>query len=351
MDKNDIEAQAVMDILDEHNVNIILDSLGYSEEYRHNKDGILLNTSLCHHGTHYNLQFFSDSKLFFCYSECRKHYTIFQLVQQRFKIDYPEAISYVAELLGYEHDDTKERSGIYDTFKEIKSFTKGKQISTKSKEKENNFLPEAILEQFYFQPYSKWTEEGILPEVQKLFEVGLSIDDKRVIVPHRHWKEGHLIGVVGRTLRDNWEELRIGKWMPMYYFYNNLNIFGLWQNKKDILEKKEIILVESEKTPMLARSMGINNVGAISGHNPLSKEQIKILSILALQGVKVVIGMDKDVPMQYVKSMAKKLSITIPTYVIDTNCKQLKSKDSPFDEGLDIFKKLYENKIEIKAFQ
>ena len=348
MKKCDIEAQAVLDYLTEDNVNIVLDSIGYTDDYKQNRDGLLLNTSLCHNGSHYNLQFNEDSKLFFCYSECSRAYTIFQLVQRRFNIDYPDAIEYVAELLGYEHDDTKERSDIYDTLKHIKSVTKRTKVI--KEEKVNKVLPESILDQFYFQPYSIWTDEGISPEVQNIFEVGISLDDKRVILPHRHWETGQLIGIVGRTLRSNWQELDIGKWMPIYHFYHNLNIFGLWNNKKHVIEQKEIILVESEKTPMLAKSMGINNVCAISGHSSFSNEQIKILSNLALKGVKVVIAMDKDVKMKYVKSMAKKISLIAPTYIIDTNCKKLGDKDSPFDKGIDVFNSLYQKREQVGYF-
>ena len=66
MKQFDIESQAVIDYLNEDNVRIVLDSIGYTDDYRQNRDGLLLTTSLCHNGDHYNLQFNEDSKLFFC---------------------------------------------------------------------------------------------------------------------------------------------------------------------------------------------------------------------------------------------------------------------------------------------
>ena len=332
--------QDIKDFIEEKDILIILDNIGYCDGFRENREGMEFSTSLCHNGCNFNLQYFSSTKLFHCRSECNKSYDIFSIVQNKLNLTIIETIDHISDIIGYSYEDRKKRSEIFDVVKEIRLLKANKQ----EKIKENIIYPESILDQYYINPVQQWLDEGISEESQRVFEVGLSLVDKRIIVPHRKWDTGELIGVVGRTIRDNYKQLKIAKWLPVYHVYNTLNIFGLWNNYNYVVESGEIIIVESEKTPMLARSMGINNVCAISGHD-ISQEQIKILAKL---GVKVIIGMDKDVSTKMVLKKIKPLSLITNTYLIETQiCKQLDEKDSPFDKGFEVFQQLYDKRREV----
>ena len=209
---------------------------------------------------------------------------------------------------------------------------------------ENKVYPEQSLNQFIINPVQLWIDDGINYEAQQKFEVGYSIDDERIIVPHRQWDTGNVIGVMGRTTNINYDKLGIPKWYPLFDFNKNYNLYGFWQNKNAILNTKEVILMESEKSPLKGCSMGINNICATSGKS-ISPIQMKILIKM---GVDVVIGFDKDVDVKKVKAEADKLKHYLKVSIINTeSCEKLNKKDAPIDQGIKLFKELYNNRIQV----
>lgn len=103
----------------------------------------------------------------------------------------------------------------------------------------------------------------------------------------------------------------------------------------------EIILTESEKSPMKARAMGINNVCALSGHR-LSDTQKGILASL---GVKIIVALDKDIDWKVIKNEFGELSYFMDVYVLPSYISgYLGDKDSPFDKTREVFEELYKNK-------
>ena len=162
-------------------------------------------------------------------------------------------------------DDTPKDS-ILDFFKKYK--TKPNRRNTK--EVELKFYTDEEVFNMYTQcPYSGWIREGIIAKIQEEFCVGYHFDSKRIVIPHRYWKTGEIIGLIGRTICSN-EEIEyfdIAKYFPLIPYPKSKNLYGLWENRQYIEEAKEVIVFESEKSVMMMRSRGINNCVCVCCHD------------------------------------------------------------------------------------
>jgi len=188
-------------------------------------------------------------------------------------------------------------------------------------------------------PHKLFSEDGISLKIQ--VEMGISYDtnDSRILIPIRD-TEGNLITLKGRTTIDTYKEDEIPKYLS-YFDYNAVNIlYGYYENYFNIIEKNEIVIVESEKSVLQAMSMGINNVVALSKHI-ISDKQLEI--ILKTQ-CDVVLALDKGIDRKYCLKELDKFDNFCTKYLIYDNENILKDKDSPFDKGLNIWEKLYNQK-------
>lgn len=187
----------------------------------------------------------------------------------------------------------------------------------------------------------KWIEEGIPPYIQSLYDVRVDKDRKRWLLPS-YDEQGNLITVQGRTYINNYEELKIPKYL--YYKLNgdivlNSNLYGLNISNKHIKSKREVILVEGAKSAMKAYEYGFKNVVAIQGSKITDKQVDKILSL----GVDVVLALDKDKKFKDIKGELNKLKPYLNCYyILDKDL--LDKKDSPVDKGKEVFEKLYGGK-------
>ena len=249
--------------------------------------------------------------------------------------------------LKYEYNGKKEdntpKDSILDFFKKYK--TKPNKKSTKEKEL-RFYTDEEIFGMYVRCPYAGWIKEGITAKTQEQFSIGYHFDSKRVVIPHRYWKTGEIIGLIGRTICSD-EEIEyfgIPKYFPIIPYKKGCNLYGLWENRQYIEDKKEIIIFEAEKSVLKMRSRGINNCVSVGSHD-LSDEQVKILIGL---NVNIVLAYDEDVPLEFMENEAKKfkglrnVSIVINQYDI------LKDKQSPADATLKIWEALYKRRINYK---
>ena len=183
-----------------------------------------------------------------------------------------------------------------------------------------------------------WRDEGITDEALQAFQVRYDPFASRIVYPIRD-VAGKIVNVGGRTVDPRWKALNLRKYC--YYFnWGTLNtIYGVAENREEIVAKKEIILFEGCKSVLMAYSMGIKNCGAIlTSHLNLS--QVKILVKL---GCHVVFALDKDIDIRQDKNIMKLRQFLPVSYLKDTEG-LLDEKDSPVDKGKEIFLQLYQNK-------
>ena len=186
-----------------------------------------------------------------------------------------------------------------------------------------------------------WINDGISATTQEHFRIGYDTYSNRIAIP---WFDeiGRCIGVQGRLDRE--EEEWECKYLPLINFYKSNTLYGLNLAYKDIQNKNQIIICESEKSVMKAYQMGYTNVVCVGCHS-LSLRQIKLIKSLA---VNVVLAYDSDIPLEESVKQAKELIIYNPffsneVYVLDMD--GLQEKSCIFDLSKEIVDEAFENRL------
>ena len=262
--------------------------------------------------------------------------------------NFGDTMRFIHKILNIPYSYSKDESNtpkdsILDFFKKYK--TKPNKRSTKEVELKK-YTDEEIFDMYVRCSYANWIKEGIIAKTQEQFGIGYHFDSKRVVIPHRYWKTGEIIGLIGRTICSD-EEIEyfdIPKYFPLIPYPKSKNLYGLWENMEYIKQAKEVIVFEAEKSVLKMRSRGINNCVSVGSHD-LSDEQVKILIGL---NVNIVLAYDSDISLEFMESEARKfkglrnVSIVINQYDI------LKDKQSPADASLKIFMALYKRRVHYK---
>ncbi len=261
---------------------------------------------------------------------------IFSLIMYLRKCEFNEAFKWCCHKLGFDCSYTHSKPLVNETYSFLNKFFK-KSICNEKEPEENTVLPDNIMDEFINIPHKYFVDEGISENSQRKFNVGYDIFDNRIVFPI-YSDTGEIVGVKGRTLRNDYKELRIPKYLSYYPYAGRLNLFGLYQNYWNIASKDEVIIVESEKAVMQADSMGVDNVVALSKKKISHEQFIKLLQL----NVNLVFALDNDVDIEYIKEMASEFKCLTHIYVI-TDCFGLTGeKSSPFDHGKEVWEALYE---------
>lgn len=217
----------------------------------------------------------------------------------------------------------------------------------KCRNKKNKVSQSKVLPEDYMLRYERdqdklavWESEGISEASLNRFQVAYDSFSDRLVYPIRNIS-GEIVNIGARTLDPEWKQKKLRKYSYLFSWDGGMNtIFGLAENREEILRKKEIILFEGAKSVMMADSWGIRNCGALLTSH-LSQFQMKILAKL---GVRVVFALDKEVIVRDDPNIAKLKRYVNVDYLWDRDG-LLDEKDSPADKGVDTFMKLYEGRL------
>lgn len=203
-----------------------------------------------------------------------------------------------------------------------------------------------ILSDDYMERYEKnadklaiWEQEGISMASMDKFQVRYDSFSDRLVYPIRN-PDGKIVNVGGRTLDAAWKEKNLRKYTYFMSWGELKTIYGLSENRKNIIEKGEIILFEGCKSVLMADTWGINNSGAILTSH-LNPNQMVLLARL---GCRVVFALDKDVKVKNDHNIKKLKQFVGVEYIWDGE-NLLDDKDSPVDKGFETFKTLYERRL------
>ena len=340
--------------------------------------------TICHNhpgeGKH-KLYYYNNTKLFRCYTECDDTFDIFQLVckvkniAQEFKLKYDEtghevyrqwelydAVEFVAIYYGIEAENEnffEKRIKLHDwdilNKYEANNLEKQRQIINlhvyENGEKILNNLPRPRLKD--------WEDEGISPEVAAA--AGICYDPRAngIVIPHYDIND-HLIGIRERTLVKELEQY--GKYRPailngkMYNHPLGFNLYNINNSKNHIRKFKKAFIFESEKSCLkYASFFGLHNdiSVAICG-NSLNNYQVSLL--LSLGCEEIIIALDKQYHKigdeewdnwykKYKQIFYKYGKYVQIYYMIDLDDNLLNYKDSPIDQGKQVFIKLYNARV------
>ena len=366
-----LDKDYLIDQLTEQNVLNIMYRLGVQPHGSTQRKEIWFQT-ICHCGDSHKLCYFKETKSFYCYTNCG-HMSIFNLIMQVEHCSFSSALSIVADELGINSRQGLNKStSISNSYKEINEIQNYLSLRRKTSEILNQ-IP--VLENTnilnYFEDnvfYEGWIQEGISILTMKYFGIRWYELEKHIIIPHVN-SDGEIVGIRRRSLQ---EKDKNNKYMPeilegvIYTHSLNMNFYGLFQHKEAIKKYKKVVIVESEKSVMLAHEYYGDDafVVATCGFN-ISNWHRDILLSLGVE--EVILGFDKDFNeldftesdennteykkfQRYVNrvySLAYKFTSYCRTYVLWDRFNKLDIKDSPYDKGKETLEFLMENKIQI----
>lgn len=261
------------------------------------------------------------------------------LVEYNLQIDFIEAIKYLHKILGlqyspYHRGEEKQRDPddswfIFSKFKNKRKKCNVADFKRMSEEVLSDFIPYIHIDLF---------REGIIGKTIKKFELGYSYKWRRTIFPIRYWLDGSLMGYNARSSVEHCEEFGIKKYFITPGIKKEINLYGLWQNYKDIQKADYIVIYEAEKSVLKRDSLNDPTGVALEGHF-MSDEQVRI--ILGTGVKEVIIAMDKDVPIEEVWDMCEKFyGLRKVSYIYD-EYDVLGPKDSPADAKNKVYKILF----------
>ena len=169
---------------------------------------------------------------------------LFSLIATHTGLKYGEILKAVEIMLG-----GKKINGTYENKEEslFDGFFEEIYIPYETEEKEVIY-DESVLEK-YNNGY-KWNirflTDGILPSSQVKFHVGYDDESNRITLPWRD-SEGNIVGIMGRLDSDIPTNF---KYIPLIAFKKHKYLYGLYQNKEYIKERRNVtltFLVENEE--------------------------------------------------------------------------------------------------------
>jgi len=256
---------------------------------------------------------------------------IFKLIEQEKGASFGEVVSKAKEILGISHDF------YYKNEKVIKPF--GGLFSKKRIKNETlHILDNSVLDNYEKVCNTRFLKDGISLCVQRLFEIGYSVQDEAITIPI-HSETGDLVGVKARINRvPNENESK-------YYYLHSVTmsnvLYGYSQNYQ-YLFNEAVVVFESEKSVLQCATFGFRKAVAI-GSSSLSKKQAILL--LSLSPQKVIFAMDKGLSYEVIKRNMIMLKShlrmkEVEIGYLDMNENDIKDKASPSDMGQDKFEEL-----------
>ena len=268
---------------------------------------------------------------------------IFTLVMDIKSLTFPKAIKYVHKIFGLKYYGINTKSEDTEKVDILRVFKKALKKYKDYYDEELKILSEDITKEYEQIPYIEWVKEGILPKTQQIFGIGYSSKSNRVVIPHRYWcgNENDYVGLIGRTLIKNYDMFDIPKYFPLHSYPKSKNLYGLQENYKGIQEAGYVTVFEAEKSTLKRHSKKDYTGVSLFGHE-LSIEQAKILISL---NVDIIIALDKDISLDFVRSVCEMFYGIRNVYYIYDEYGLLNAKESPADKHEKIYKVLFNRRV------
>ena len=265
---------------------------------------------------------------------------VYTFIKKYFNCSSAEAVNKLKEYAGVDGEIAAPKEKLSATVV-CRKYQKPKVTQKESKVK---ILPDNYMERYEKRAdkLAMWEKEGISRDSLDRFQVYYDGFSDRLVYPIRDL-DGNIANIGGRTCDQRWKEKGLRKYTYLQSWGTINTIYGLYENMEAIKNAGEVILFEGCKSVLIADTWGIHCCGAILTSH-LSTNQFKILVKL---GVKVTFALDNDVPVWEDKNINKLKQYINVSYLHDTN-NLLGPKDSPVDEGFDVFKKLYLQKKRLR---
>ena len=346
---------------------------------------IIISRTICHNPPgqgSFKLYYYDNTKLFKCYTACPENsFDIFELTLKIKKLaneqiiywskdatqtsrpwDLPDAVRYVAIYYGLETPEEKfseKRIELQDW--QILSKLEAKKLQKSNKQIVSlKVFNDDFLKNMAQPRIIPWEKEGITQDIMKAHKICYDPKNQGIIIPH-YDINNQLIGVRERTLIK--EKEIYGKYVPatingkMYNHPLSFNLYNINISKNNIRNIKKAIVFEGEKSSLKYGSFfGLDNDISIAacGSN-LINYQVELLLSLGVQ--EIIIGFDRqyqELGDSDCRKWTKKLTEINNKYNSKVQISflwdkehLLNYKDSPIDQGPEVFIELFKNRIQI----
>lgn len=345
-----IDYEQIIENLKDEDVFRLLSDLGAQPI---DKGGYFVCKTICHNENpeeaSQKLYYYKNSHMFYCYTECNAM-SIFKFLR-----NYYETRSIVYDwyndILQVILNCSVQAYTAPDAYKSMRDDYTARKVRKKLPT-----YPSGILEIFTKYYPIEWLKDSISKEAMDKYNILYSISQNKIIIPH-YDVDGDLIGIRGRALNEQ-EIEAFGKYAPVqiegkwYSHPLSLNLYGLNFNRDNIKKTGIAFICESEKACLQAESFSIPNCTVASCGSSLNKFQIDLLmrycaprEIVVCYDNEEVKGEDKYFNKLY--KMCKKYSNYCNMSFVYDRVGITKLKDSPTDNGEEIFMKLIKERIRI----
>ena len=202
-DKDKLKEELTLD-----EIKALLVELGAQHIESYVDKGHIITNTICHNISDgkMKLYYYIEEKVFHCYTSCGENFDIFELVikNQRLKginFSFVDSINWILNTLGkstrmakpqgFGHSVKSKREEILW----LDSLIVKKPVYVEMKE-HSDF----VLELFSKKPHPLFLKDNISKEAMEKFEVCYYESKNRIIIPHRHYKTGKIIGLKSRSL-------------------------------------------------------------------------------------------------------------------------------------------------------
>ena len=267
---------------------------------------------------------------------------LISLVETTKKLSFIETVKYIHKLLDLPFEFKRREEKPQKKYDPLSVFKKVLRCNRRVVNVDDiKILEDKLIDDYIPMLHIDFLREGIMPWTRDKFGIAYSYKHKRVVIPHRFWMTGQLLGFNMRTTVENYEAFGIRKYYLTNGFNKSLNVYGLYENYESIQNAGYVVVTESEKSCLKRDSLGDSTVVSLSGKN-MSDEQTRILIGL---GTEVIIAMDKDVDISEIRHMCEKFYHIRPVSYIYDKWDLLSKKDAPVDKGNKIYQFLFKHRI------
>ena len=367
-DKDKIKSELTLE-----EIKTLLTELGTQHIEIYLEKGHIITNTICHNISDgkMKLYYYLEEKTFHCYTDCGSNFDVFDLVIKNHSLKGVEmnlisAINWILRTLGKETRYENKPQGFIHNSGRLEEIDWFDSLFPKKPV----LIPmvshsDLILKLFSDKPHPSFLEDGIDEKTMKKFEIMYYEKSNRVVIPHRHYKTGEIIGLKSRSL--NFEDIDKGfKYIPMkiqnvsYSYPTFQNLYGLYQNKEMIKKIKKVVIFESEKSVMQFESFFPNQnfSVALCGSN-ISKIQVEMLLDLGVE--EVIIALDKeftklnskeaDINYDKLTRLCRMFSSYTNVSMVFDRKNLLQLKDSPSDRGRETFIELFKNRKTITTVE
>ena len=264
------------------------------------------------------------------------------LVESVKNVSFVDALKYLHKILGLKFGFKKMEEKKKKKFDPLSVFKRTLRSGTKAVNVDDiHVIDDNLLDDYVPMLHIEWAKQGITERTRKKFGLAYSYRHKRVVIPLRFWLTGELLGFNQRTTVENYKEFNIKKYFITPTYPKLLNLYGLYENYKSILNAGYVVIAESEKSVLKRDSLGDSTVVALSGKT-MSDEQVRILMGL---NVEIVIALDNDVDINEVRHLCEKFRNVRRVSYINDFMGILGEKDAPMDARNRDYKFLFDNRI------